>query len=69
MQTKTQQLSKVARELEAFDKLPSELREKLNYWPDMIDPRYILGMYKQRGLKDTIMYLEDIGFTTTRDFL
>jgi hypothetical protein len=48
-------------ELEAFDKLPPELRKILNYIPDAIDPRYILGMFTQQGLDNTINYLDSIG--------
>lgn len=48
-------------ELIAFDNLPETLRTILNYMPDRIDPRFILGMYTQQGLKNTINYLEDRG--------
>lgn len=51
----------IAKEMEAFDKLPYELRYILNNIHENIDPRYIHGIYKQRGTKAAITYLEDIG--------
>ena len=48
-------------ELNAFDQLPKELRTILNYTFMNVDPRYILGMYKTQGLKNTKYYLDSIG--------
>lgn len=53
----------ITKELEAFDTLPEELRTVLNYTRDYIDPRYILGIYKNQGLSDTLDYLASIGAT------
>lgn len=51
----------VLREMQAFDKLPITLRDILNYLDMCVDPRYILGMYKEQGINDTIDYLDAIG--------
>lgn len=44
-------------ELIAFDQLPTELREKINYAEDRLDPRQILGIYKQQGLYPALSYI------------
>lgn len=54
-------------ELLAFDKLPTELRQILNYTYEHIDPRYVLGMYKTQGLNRTVNYLDDIGMIPKED--
>ena len=51
----------IENELKAFNQLPAQLRNFLNYTSENIDPRYILGMYKTIGLKATLQYLKDIG--------
>ncbi len=51
----------MSNQLEAFDSLPQELRTVLNYCSIRIDPRFVLGMYKQQGLRDTLDYLDGIG--------
>lgn len=55
------EISQTNRALEAFDELPSQLRNILNYIDMRIDPRYILGIYKEQGLKNTLYYLDSIG--------
>ena len=55
------EISQTNRALEAFDKLPSQLRNILNYIDMRIDTRYILGIYKEQGLKNTLYYLDSIG--------
>jgi hypothetical protein len=47
--------------MDDFDRLPRVLRNILNDINECLDPRYILGLYKTRGLVDTVQYLEDIG--------
>ncbi len=51
----------VEKELQAFDKLPKQLRTVLNYTYMCVDPRYILGMYRTQGLRNTMFYLDSIG--------
>lgn len=51
----------VKKEMDDFDRLPRVLRNILNDINECLDPRYILGLYKTRGLVDTVQYLEDIG--------
>lgn len=46
----------------AFDQLPEELRNALNYIDENVDPRYFLAMYKNQGLKATLNYLSSIGY-------
>ena len=56
-------------EMEAFDKLPKEIRDALNDAPFRVDPRFFYGMYKTQGLEDTLEYLEMIGFIGDRRFV
>lgn len=60
-----QQMNKITKALSDFDKLPTELRDILNYTEECIDPRYIYGMFKEQGLKNTLMYLDSIGIGET----
>ena len=46
-----------ARELEAFDKLPTELRNELNYAKKLLDPRQVLGILKTQGLDQALSYV------------
>lgn len=49
------------KEMLAFDKLPLNLRDILNYSDMCIDPRFVLGMYKDQGIDNTLSYLDAIG--------
>lgn len=44
-------------ELEAFDNLPTELRTEINYSSARLDPRQILGIYKQQGIQQAISFI------------
>lgn len=44
-------------ELVIFDALPQELRNKLNYSSVRLDPRQIMGIYKQQGIQQAISYI------------
>ncbi len=44
-------------ELLAFDQLPTELRIKINYAEERLDPRQILGIFKTQGLNQALSYI------------
>jgi predicted Zn-dependent protease with MMP-like domain len=44
-------------ELEAFDNLPKELRQEINYSVVRLDARQVLGIYKQQGIQQAISFI------------